>query len=244
MTKQTQVPDTGAGHEDSSTADLEAKMAQMQADLEKLQTEKAQVETSLKTSQREAQQHQARADRLAQSLTKKPPAVPPTTPAPAGRVQKPPVQPDTTEMEALAEYANESAKEASLLREVLRRGLSLEDVDGIEFDSPGELQLRLDVIGQRKEIENLKLSLEAQAEARKAAGDLEAESETTSGAKVDTGGPTGNVGDKRVQKADDFRKTAKDLRGQGRYQEATWLALRAAHVDPRTVSPVRPTEEE
>jgi hypothetical protein len=112
--------------------------------------------------------------------------------------------------------------ELFLLRELNRRGLKEEDVLDIEFKDEADVEIRLTLIEQEKEIARLRESSAAK----------ESASTPPSEPKIDTGGPSGEAAKKRVQKADGFRNTAKDLRSKGNYEAATWQALRAAHVDP------------
>jgi hypothetical protein len=151
------------------------------------------------------------------------------------------VQPTEEETEdPLLEFANETAKEAALLRELLSRGLTLEDGENIEFDSVGELRLQLDVIQQQLEINSLREEIQQGREAAAAEGG-EAQA---SDVRIDTGGRTGGEDADRIQQTQALRDQAADLKKQGRFTEAQWVAIRAAQTDPSKVIPIRPGDSQ
>jgi len=219
-TDQTPSSDNQSGEEQKSQAsDLETRLADMQK--------------QLKEAQGEARKHQARADRLEQKIFQ------PTVPA--GRVVQPttpparPVQPRSAPSTTLSEAAMENQRELVLLREMIKRGLTEEEVEGIEFNDAAELRIKLDLLQTKKEIEALKAQLEQSSE--------EAKKAPASTVKVDTGGASGDVQDKRIKRAQTLREQALELKKRGQYQEATWVALRAAQNDPGKVI-VAAAEEE
>jgi len=130
--------------------------------------------------------------------------------------------------------ADKNAKELALLKAAIARGLSPEEVEGIEFESQRELDTQLDLRQQRKEIEELKKSFETVGEGRSGPSDP----------RIDTGGPTGDAATKRASKVQGFRTKAKELKANRFHREAVWLALRAAHADPEKYMPLRPGEND
>jgi hypothetical protein len=241
----------GEGQQAPQMSEEEVRLSKENADLQKNLSD---LSRSLRRAEGEAKTHQSRADRLATAMVNKP-AGQNVSPKSQGRVrprrqqqQVQQVEPEGEEdqLTALADYANETAKEAALLKEVLNRGLSLDDVEDIEFSDPSELTLRLDVIQQQKEIDDLKKSIAAQEDLQGAQqeGGAAQTGETSSTVQIDTGGQSGSVGDRQVLRADELRKKARELRAEGKYKEATWLALRASHVDPNKVINVETPGEE
>lgn len=237
----------GDGQQGSQTSEELKAEQDRNVELNKRLTD---LSRDLKKSQGEAKTHQRRADRLANAMTK-PPANPP--PQTQGRVrprqqaqsqQQDEPEGEPSQLEALAEFANENAKEAALLKEVINRGLEMADVEDLEFEDASELALRLDVIQQKKEIEVLKKSIEGREPQPAGEGEPAQTGDTSSTLQIDTGGQSGEVGDPQVQKADALRKQARDLRAEGKYKEATWLSLRASHLDPKKVMPAGPPGEE
>jgi hypothetical protein len=220
---------------------------ELKARLQALQTDFQKKEAEAKANQSRADKAEQRLDRLvAQPVTRGVGAVPPQGRPPVRPLPTPPQvqqQPAEPTADDIREIALEKSREVMLLREVMQRGLQLEDVEGIEFADQSELRLRLDVLQQQKEIEELKQSLKTNGGVP--GGDIEPEPEPgPSRVKVDTGGQSGVVANKRVQRVNSYRDKAKDLRRQGNFREASWLALRAAHNDPDRRSLVRPEETE
>jgi hypothetical protein len=193
-------------------------------ELQKLQEQMAALQDQFAAKERESKLQQARADR-AEHLLKVRAAVQPQNqnpPNPRG-VQLPPQTPPTN-LDETADILQENERELLLLREVVRRGISLEEVQsvGIVFNTPDELKIQLDLYQQQKEIETLKQSLKAQEES------------PPSGPTIDAGGrTTGTEAEQQLQgQIAAVRNQAKELRGKQQYTEATWLALRAAQLDP------------
>lgn len=218
---QTQVPGTGQGQQGTPpTSSIDPKkLAEMQADLEKITAEN--------------QRNQSRADRAELNLQRalKQPSAQRTAPVPgpAGRAASAPVQNAVNEqLQVLQEVSEAQAKELLLLKEASRYGFTYEEVQNLQFDSPTELHLQLEVMKQRREVEELKAAMRQEPPE----------------ARVDTGGPSGALPAERSVKADSFRSKARELRKVGQHQEATWLALRAAHIDPAKRIIVTPEEEE
>jgi hypothetical protein len=95
--------------------------------------------------------------------------------------------------------------------------------------------LQLDSLQQQREIESLKEQIKQGAETLPAASPE---------VQIDTGGPTGIEGEEQVQNAVDLRQQAEDLKAQGRYTEAQWVAIRAAQEDPTKILRVKPGESQ
>ena len=228
---QTQDP-KGQEQQDQSTSDVEFK------------TRLADMQKELNKSQSEARKNQTRADRAEQRLlraTKTPVKSVATKTIPPGpgrvppRVGQPQTQVPEPEDTTFQDVMDEQGKELALYREVVRRGLSMEDVEEIEFDDTVELQLKLDALEQQKEIESLKQAI---AEGREPSSD----DDPVSGPRIDTGGRSSAGEEQQVQRLEELDKTARDLKEEQRYTEASWVALRRAHADPSKVSTVRPDE--
>jgi hypothetical protein len=111
----------------------------------------------------------------------------------------------------------------ALYEAILQRGFQLSEVAELEFETPTELKLQLDIIQARKDIEALKQ------------GQLKAsEAVTASTTLIDTGGPT-RTGEAHLKQVQERRSLAVDLKKQGKYRDATWVALDAARADPKKV---------
>jgi hypothetical protein len=128
---------------------------------------------------------------------------------------------------ATSEELESAIREAMLLREVVARGLSMEDVEDIEFEDARDLRRELDLRQQRKEIEELRKKIEP----------------GTAQVRVDAGGPSG-LEQKRLEKMNKLAETAQALKKGGRHTEATWVTLRRLHADASKVIPVGPSETE
>lgn len=233
---QTTDPTKGQGQEGQQTTgtdDLQAKLDALQKDLQK--------------KDREAKVNQARADRAEAALQ----AGAATSAGATGRtassvLQRQQLAASRQQQQQLAQPAQQQElqnQELLYLRELTRRGLNPEDIDpemvnedgSYNFSGADDLRTKLELLQQKKEIQDLRASLELK---------VSAEGEGPSGPRVDTGGPTGTEGQTQVQ-VDKLLDSAKDLRKKGMYREATWVALRAAHTDPAKRLPVRgqPSEE-
>lgn len=233
---QTQSSEEGATEGEGTQAEGEGQDEQVQT----LEQRLADVGTQLKKKDAESRSHQRRADRnegMLQRIREAEPvqkSVPPSRrPASQGRVQ-----PTDEEEDPLIEFANETAKEAALLRELISRGLTLEDGENLEFDSVGELRLHLDSIQQQREIDSLREQIE-RGEAASAEGASE-----TSDVQIDTGGRTGGEDTERIQQTQALRDQAADLKNQGRYTEAQWVAIRAAQTDPGKIIVIQPGDSQ
>lgn len=233
---QTQVPPEGsAGQAQNDQAPSAGELKQR---LDTLQAE-------LLKKEREAKSNQARADRAEQRLTetlsaRKTPlpvartstrTVPQALQQPQQQAEQPPAS------ETLETVVAEQQKELLLLREMARRGLTEEDVEGIEFKDASDLNIQLEIRQQRKEIEDLRKRL--------ATGGEQSQQSSSSPVQIDTGGRTGGgASDRTLQRVQSFRDNAAKLKKEGRHKEAAWQALRAAHLDPAKRIPIRPSESE
>lgn len=228
-TDQTQVP---AGQEQSGQppstppSDLEKRLADLQDSL-------AAKDKELKAKDAEARRLQAAADQRANLLARIQQTNQPPAPQ-QGRVpsQQAGVPQQQQVQKELAEFANDQAKEVTLLREVLKRGLALEDVEGLTFETQAELSTQLDLMQQKKEIAELRAQLSKDKEA------------SPSGPQIDTGGRSVPAAQQQLAQVTEARKKAGELKQDKRYQEATWLALRAARLDPEKRSLVRDRPED
>jgi transcriptional regulator of acetoin/glycerol metabolism len=119
-----------------------------------------------------------------------------------------------------------------LLKEVARRGLSPEDVEDLEFDTPAELRLALDVIEQKKQMKQLQQSITASQEKK------------SSESPVDTGGPTGGREADQVQRSEKLQQSYAKAREAGRTAEGRWQLLQAIHKDPSKVIRTTPANED
>jgi len=215
MTNQSSPAPEGA------KSDLEKRLEQLQTELSQSKQATTEAQHSLEVKTKEAKQHQAERDRITQKALAPPvpqrPGLqrPPTTTPPGARGQVPTQSHQEAGEIDLREFANAQAKEIMLLREVMARGLTMEEVDDLEYSTPAELKLQLELLQQKKELASLKQQIEEGKEG--------APKGPTSTLKVDTGGPTGTAdsGDQVLA----MRKTAADLRAKGQYREATWVTL-------------------
>jgi len=236
MTDQTQDPPKGQGQEGQQPSE----------ELKKLQDQMADLQKQLQAKDREVKANQARADRAEAAVAgAKSPVAPTGRTVPTAMQQR--VQQQQAAQQVAQPHDEVMMLELQYLREISRRGLNIQDVD-LEFKNPdgtfnfagaSDLSTKLDLWQQKNEIAELRKSLEAQKQ--QAAGEGQ-QSTDTSSTQVDTGGQTGALGQQQVQ-VENFRKTAKDLRGKGMYREATWVALRAAYTDPGKRMQVRPDSE-
>jgi hypothetical protein len=135
-------------------------------------------------------------------------------------------------MTDIANFANDQAKEVTLLREVMRRELSLDDVEGLTFETQQELSTQLDLMQQKKEIAELRKQLEGRGEGP-----------PPSTLNPDTGGRSVPEAQQQLADVQNLRTKAVELKQSRKYQEATWIALRAARNDPTKVSTHRPSDE-
>lgn len=228
--------DSGQDQQKAGTSEVQDQMAQLQQRLEQAKQEAEAAKKEAKTHQQARDRLQSRMDRLATS--RRPTPAQRSAPSPrqpiggGGAKQEQPVD------ENLVEFANEQAKEAILYRELLRRGLTEEDVEGIEFDSPQELGIQLTIIEQTKEIAALKAQYESSREQ-----DPGQDQGTTSQVRIDTGGVTRTEAQQQAREdLNALDDQAKGLYGQRKYREATWVALSKIHKDPRNRLPVRPSD--
>jgi len=237
MPQNQDQPNTGQGQgqQQAGTSELEVQMAQLQRELENAKNE-------AKKHQSQRDQLQTRVDRLTLKRTSQTPqqrAAARTTPA--QQQQQPNVN------EELAEFANEQARDAMLYREVIQRGLTLDDVEGIEFDTPSELKTQLTLIQQQKELEALRTQYDQAVAERQAANQPGAGgtggTSGDQGVRIDTGGVSSTEAQQQLQgDLDALRAKALELKKQGRYQEASWVALKAAHMDPKNALKVTPRD--
>jgi hypothetical protein len=204
---------------EGAKSDLEKRLDQLSSDLNASKKETVDAKKALEDKTKEARQHQAERDRITQRALTPPAARPALRPptVPAGARSQVPTRQEEEPID-LREFANAQAKEIMLLREAITRGLPMEEVQDLEFSTPAELKLQLELIQQKKELANLKQQIEATQEPK-------AEEPKSSGPKIDAGGPSGSVdtGDQVLL----MRQRAKDLRLQGNYKEATWITLEA-----------------
>jgi len=206
--------------------------AQLKAQLEQLRAQLSQKDQQLRsaTDRAERVEHVLRVRQATQTQQA------PGRRLPAGRVQpQPPEQSEEPNQggddTAVAQVLADNDKELMLLREVVRRGLSLEEAQGIDFTGPDDLKIKLDLLQQKQEIATLRGQL------------TQAQEDEPPGVTVDTGGPSGSEAGTLVpEESQRFRETARNLRGERRYQEATWQALRGAHADPSKRLRVRSDE--
>jgi hypothetical protein len=215
---------------------LEKRLEELQTSLVAKDKELAEKDKALKSKDGETRRLQAAADARASLLTKvqatnQPPTAPGRVPSqggpPAGGAPSAQQQ-----VQDIANFANEQAKEVTLLREVMKRGMNLEDVEGLTFDTQQELSTQLDLMQQKKEIDELRKML-----------DKSVEGITPSGIKPDTGGRSVPEAQQQLADVQNLRTKAVELKQSRKYQEATWIALRAARNDPTKVSTHRPSDE-
>lgn len=216
---QTQDPPEGQGQGDQGASQQpDPRVAQLEAQLQAA-TKKAQDEAARATKAEElARKRQSDFDALrARNLTQPSPAQQPQR---GGLPGQPPVTPAQQRLQELENLASEQSRELLLMREMTARGLTAEDIEGIDFDTPTELRLALDTLVMRKEVEELRKS-------RKQAED------DNSGPEADTGGVSGSVGTNPLpEQAEQLYAKAKGL---GRTREARWAALDAIHSDPSKI---------
>ena len=241
MPNETQTPDQtqepGQGQQGNGTTEVDIE--KMQSRLANLTTKLSETETELQSKTREAQGHQkkrdslqARVDRMNLKRPAQKPLAQARTPAKGvAGVQPAPAQ---TGGDDLVQFANEQAREAMLYREVLARGLSLDDVEGLEFETPAELGIQLTIITQQKEIEGLKVQYEQSVNASQSPGVGGGGGDDS--VKVDTGGVSVTEAQQQLQNdLSALDEQAGELRGSGRHKEATWVTLQRLHGDPSKI---------
>jgi len=198
------------------------------------------LEEELKKARAEGARHQSVADsrkalidrlKAEQAAKQRPPMTPQQiAPPQVGQRTVPQAQQQEDHLMEVLDFADAQARELTLLKELARRGIKLEEVEGIQFSNETELKLQLDAFQQKKEIEELKKQLSSSG------------GTPPSSPQVDTGGRTVEEAQKQLAHLEELRGQARELRGKRQFQQATWLALRAAHADPDKVRPLRPGE--
>jgi len=236
----------GAGQSPESD-DMQA-MKQRLADLE---AEKVTLEEGIGKRDRLISQQQGRADRLATQLQVLTQRRSERAPASRGERRSRSQQADERDVE-LAEAQAESyisQMEAMKLRLLTQHGLGEDELpEGLNLSeiSPGELRLHIELAATNKQLRGLGASAASQDE-------LEAEGEEQptgaspvgargAGGLFDTGGPTGQEAQERLDRIDALHAKSEELRDGGSREQGAYLKLRTIHQDPRKI--VRTSREE
>lgn len=141
----------------------------------------------------------------------------------------------------LMRFANDQAREAERLRTAIKFGIDPSDLEG-DFSTPTELELAAQVKklerDQKTLVDAANQTNQLLEQLRK---NLEKPPEPGGGPEgADTGGPTGRVA-KREKKVQQLREEAAK---RPRTQQAVWLTLRAAHLDPNKIIVSGPQAED
>ena len=201
-------------------SDLEASLKTSLETNEKLQTAQERLDASNKRLQRER-------DVARERLTNRPQS----TTAPVVRGSP------SAELE---EFANNKAREALLLRELMHAGLKEEDLpEDLEYTTPAELKATIQIALLNKKIAVQDQQLEALVDVqKKLKEDADRSTSSRSPGGEDTGGPTGLAPAKKISPPEDLRKRAAELKLKGdpkSLQEARWLTLQASYRDQKKI---------
>lgn len=213
---------------DDSDVDVQKQLTDALAKLEQASARVTALEQENKRLEREGRAAQRAAARLNVPLT---PAKVPGTAGKQGQQEPPP------EAAGNEKIVANSLREAAWLRALTARGLRPDDEDVVDVPietlaSQFEIETAVNQILLNRKVSDLGKRIERPAEDDKSSDEV----------IVDTGGQ--HIGEAARANSDDLRQMADDFRSKGRYTEAAWAVLRAAHNDPtkRLVS-ARKTED-